>query len=98
MFCEFEMDYNTTELTRMICFVKGEDAVDHRIVSRWFKEFRLGCRNPDCQQRSGGSQTVLEEIEVILSSSTRRVSGELEILHSSVVRHFLTLGKSICSC
>ena len=69
---------------KYICCVKDEGAVDHRIVTRWFKKFCLGYKNVDHQASSGKPKTrdsnlMLQTTEVILVSSTVRVSGEIEI-------------------
>ena len=84
MLYEFEPGHNATEATKNICFAKGEGAVDHNTVTRWFKKFRSGCKNLDDQARSGmpknmSSKAVLQAIEANWASSTRRVSGKMGI-------------------
>ena len=49
MLYEFELGHNTTEATKNIYCVKGESAVDHNTVNRWFKKFCSGCKNLDDQ-------------------------------------------------
>ena len=44
---KFKLSHNGTESTKNICC---EDTVDHKMVSRWFKEFHSGYKN---QARSG---------------------------------------------
>ena len=46
MLYKFELDHNTVvETTKNICYIKGEGAIDHSTVTRWFKKFFLGCKN-----------------------------------------------------
>ena len=52
MLYEFEMDHNAAEATKNICCGKGEGAVDHNAVTRWFKKLCLD------QVRSGKPKTV----------------------------------------
>ena len=97
---EFELGHKAAEATKNIRCAKGEDAVDHSTVTRWFKKFRSGCKNLDDQARSGrpktvDSEAVFQAIEANPKSSTRKVSGELGISQSSVVRRLHDLGKSI---
>ena len=41
MLYDFEQCHNgATEASKKICRAKGEDAVDHSIVTRWLKKFR----------------------------------------------------------
>ena len=75
MFKELERDHNVTKATKNICWTEREDAVDHSIVTRWFKEFRSGCKNQDDQASSSRSESmntvaVLQAIEANLAIST----------------------------
>ena len=48
------MDLVLNNLQWLICHQtkpKGEGAVDHSTVAKWFKEFLLGCKNLDDQVR-----------------------------------------------
>ena len=47
------MGHNTAEATKDYYCMKGKDAVDHCIVTRWFKKFYLGCKNHDEKEKSG---------------------------------------------
>ena len=99
---QFELGHNTTQPTKNIYCMKGEGAVDHSTVTRWFKKFCSSCKNDD-QEKAGRPKTIdskamLQAIEANLLSSTGRVSGKLSISQSSVVYHFHNLNKSIQSC
>ena len=90
MFYGFELSYGSDPK-----YLKGEGAVDHRTVTRWFKKFRSRCKNLDNQTGSGrpktvDSEAVLRAIEANLVSSTRRVSGELD----SVIGYFYDFNRS----
>ena len=43
--------------TKNICYVKGEGAVNLRVVTRWFKKFSPGCKNLDTQAKSDKPKT-----------------------------------------
>ena len=58
---DFEMSHNAAEATKNICCTKDERAVDHSIITRWFKKFCLGCKNLNNQAMSGGPKTVDSE-------------------------------------
>ena len=88
------MLYERHKLKKNICFAKGETST----VTRWLKNFCLGCKNLDDQARTGrlkivDSEVVLQAIETNPTGSIQRVSGELSISQSRVV-HFHDLGKS----
>ena len=102
MLYEFQLGYNVTKAAKITC-MKEEGAVDLGTVSRCFKKFRSGCKNLDDQVKSRRpknvySKTVLQAVATNPVSSTQRVSGELSISQSSVVRHLHDLDKSILSC
>ena len=42
-----KMDDNIAEATKNICCEKGECAVDHYTVTRWFNQFDLVSKSPD---------------------------------------------------
>ena len=88
------------ETTKNICCAKGEGAANHRTVTRWLKKFCLGYKNLDNQAKLGRSKIVdskakLQATEANSVSSTWRVSGELDLLQSSVVHHLHDLNKNI---
>ena len=83
---EFEQGHNTVKTTNNICCAKGEGAVDHI----WLQKFWSGYRNLDNQARTGrfktmGSEAMLQVIKANPVSSTWAVSGELSISQSSPV-------------
>ena len=80
--------------------MKSEDTVDHQTMNGRFKKFRSGYKNLDDQVKSDrpktvDSKTVHQAIATNPSCSICRVSGELGISQSSVVRHLHDSGKSI---
>ena len=95
---ELELDHNTVEETKNICYAKYEGAVDHMI-----QEISLGLLEPNDQAMLGKLKTVhskivLQAIEENPASSPRRVLDDLGILQPSVACHLYNLGKSIRSC
>ena len=101
MLYNFKLGHNITESTKNICCAaKGEGAVDHVTVTRWFKKFCSVCKNLNDQARvdkpkSMDSEAMFQTIETNLVSNTWRVSGELDISHSSMICHRHNFGKSI---
>ena len=45
MFYEFKLRHKITETAKNICYLKGEDTVDHSTQTRWLKKICLGCKN-----------------------------------------------------
>ena len=75
-----ELGHNVSEA--IIFCVKGEGAVDHNTVSRGCKKFRscsknLGNQVSSSRPKTVDSKTILQMVN--LTSSTRRVSGDLGI-------------------
>ena len=67
------------------------------------KEISLELNNLDNQARSARTKSVdyeavLQAIKEYPANSLRRISVELCLLHSSVVRHLYDLNKSTLSC
>ena len=63
------------KITKNICCAKGEGAVDHNTVTRWFKKFHSGCKNINDQISLGkpktmDSKALLLAIEANLTSGT----------------------------
>ena len=86
MLYEFKLGHKVMEITKNICYTKGEGIVNPSTINRWFQKFRLHCKNLDNQARSCN-----------LVSSTQRVSGKLSISQSSVLCHLYIFNKSIWS-
>ena len=49
---KFELHHNAVEVTKNIYCAKAEGTVNHTKVTKWHKNFRLGCKNLDGQSRS----------------------------------------------
>ena len=94
-----QTECNAVGETKNICCSKGENTDNH---NGWFKKIRFGCKDIDDQAKSGkskstDSEAVLWDLEANPESSTRRVSGKLDISLSSVIRHLHDLVESIWS-
>ena len=99
MLYKFILGHNTGEATKKICHAKGEGAVDHTTLTRWFKKFLSDQKNFDNQAKSGRPKTMdSEAIRANQINFTWRVLGELIISQSSVVCHLHDLNKSNHSC
>ena len=82
MLYELHLDYN--------------GAIDHNIVTRGLKKFHKGCKNHDDLTRLGGPKIMdSDTIATNSVSSSQRISGELGISLSSIVRHLHDLDKCI---
>ena len=58
MLYKFELGYKAMEVTKNICYVNGEDAVDLSTVTRLFKQFNLDRQSLANQARSGRPKTL----------------------------------------
>ena len=101
MLSEFKLGYNAAEATKNICYAKGEGAVDHSTVTRWFEKCCSGCKNLNKQASSGkpktmNSEAILQAIEASLVGSTYRVSGKFIIVQSNVICHLHNLSTRSC--
>ena len=84
-------------------YIKCVGALDHSTATRSFEKFCLGWKHFNDQEKSGSpktveSESILQAIEVNLVSSTRKISGELDISEFSQVCHFSGLSKSKQNC
>ena len=100
MLYELELGHDAVEATSNICCAKEVDKVDYGTITRCFKKFCSSCKNLDDRVRTGrakavGSKAIFWAIEVTLTSSTQRVSGELTTLQYTVVCYFHDLSKII---
>ena len=95
---EFELDYNAAaEATKNIYCSKNEGTVDDR-GSKNFTWVTRSTRISNWRRtKTVDSEAVLQSIEANLASSTRRVSGELSISQSCMLRHFHQIDKNILS-
>ena len=98
MLYDLELSQNAAEDTKNICCAKDGVAVDHSTVTWWLKNFCMGCRKLDPQAKGQVGlevETTLKAIEANQVSRNRRISGELGISLSNVVRYFHDLNKLI---
>ena len=58
MLYEFKLGHNAAEATKNSPCVKGEDAVDHNTISRWFKKFCSVCKDPQQSERTSRPNTM----------------------------------------
>ena len=84
MLYEFQLGYNTMDVTKNICCVKGAGTVDPSTVTRWLKQFCLSCKNLNKQANSWRPKTVYFEavnqtLETNEVNSTQRVLSMLGI-------------------
>lgn len=89
---------NATKAAEKICQVEGENLVSDAVARFWYRKFKNGEVGLEDQPRSGRPNTVDTEalrnaVEANPSTSTRRLSDELDIPQTSVVRHLHALGK-----
>ena len=99
MFYVLELDHNTAETTKNICSAKGKDAVDPSTFTKLLKKLCSSYKNLDDQTSSGRpktmeSPTMLKTVGGNLVDNSWRLSGELDILQSSVVCQLHNLHKS----
>ena len=87
----FELGHNAAETTKNICYTKDKGAVDDSTVTRWFKKFRLVCKNRNDWVKSGKSKIVDSEDVFQIHRSK---SDELGILQFRVFYHIQDLSKS----
>ena len=78
--------------------MEGEEVVSVRTAQKWFKKFSEGHTDLRDEPRSDRPMTVNTEairaaVEANSSTSTRRLSAELDIPQTSVVRHLKAIGK-----
>ena len=78
--------------------MEEEEIVSVRTAQKWFKKFSEGHTDLRDEPRSGCPMTVNTEairaaVEANPSTSTRRLSAELDIPQTSVVRHLKAIGK-----
>ena len=54
---ESKLGHNYMEATKNICCLKGQGAVDHNTLTKWFKRFCSNFKNLINQVRSGKPKT-----------------------------------------
>ena len=80
----WKQGFNATAAARKICEVEGDDVVLDRTAWIWFKKFDDGDTDLRDKSRSGrptavDSEAIREAIEANPSTSTRRLSAELDV-------------------
>ena len=93
------------EATKNVCCIKGESAVDHNKVTRWFKKFCSGFKNLNNQATD--SEVMLQAIKANLMSSashspvwfinsmtSAKVSGAAKFCHT-LLKYCKTFDSSI---
>lgn len=94
----WKQNFNASAAARKICEVEGKDVVTTRIAQTWFKKFNIGENELQDKPRSGRPVTMncemlRKSVEGNPSTSTRRLSAELDVAQRTVVRHLKTIGK-----
>lgn len=95
---EFKMGRKAAETARKINSAFGPGTVKERTVQWWFKKFCKGDQSLEDEERSGRSSEVDNDqlraiVEADPVTTTRKVAKELNINHSTVVRHLKQIGK-----
>ena len=76
---KFQLDHDTMEATKNICYTKDNGTVNYFTITRLFKKFCWGCKNLNNQSKLD-CETVLQAIEANLANSTQRVQCGLPCL------------------
>ncbi|XP_017368133.1 histone-lysine N-methyltransferase SETMAR isoform X2 [Cebus imitator] len=95
---EFKMGRKAAETTRNINNAFGPGTANERTVQWWFKKFCKGDESLEDEERSGRPSEVDNDhlraiIEADPLTTTREVAEELNVNHSTVVRHLKQIGK-----
>lgn len=94
----WKQNVNATQAVQKICDVEGEDFVSIRVAQKWFKKFNEGREDLQDKRRPGRPITtdfgsIRNAVEANPSTSTRRLSDELGIPKTSVLRHLHSMDK-----
>lgn len=73
--------------------MEGDDVVSERTARDWFKKFDDGDKSRSGRPTTVDSESIREAIEANPSTSTRRLSAELDVSQTSVIRHLHALDK-----
>ena len=95
----FKLGRKAAETARDINDAFGPGTTNERVAQRWFKKFRNGDESLKDEDGRGRPTAVNNEhlkalIEADPRKTTREVAVELEVDHSTVVRHLKQIGKS----
>ena len=95
---QFKLGRKAAETAHDISDAFGTGTADERVAQRWFKKFRN--RDESLEDEGRGRPTAVdnEHLKVIIEAdprkTTREVVVEIEVDHSTVVRHLKQIGKS----
>ena len=99
MLSEFERGYSALKTIKSISYAKVESRIDQSRVNKLLNKFRSTFKILDDQERPSRPKTV--DFEALFKAkkknrkgSTPRISDDLGISQSSVVRHLHDLSKS----
>lgn len=95
---EFKLKHNAVEATRNINDAWGEGTASKRTTRRWFAKFRNGDTTLKEAEGRGRPSDVDDDIlkafiEANPTVTTREAANELNVNHTTVVRHLKQLGK-----
>ena len=93
-FYEFKLGRNAAQTARNINEIWGEGSVNECTVQRWYQKFRSGNTSLDDEPHARGPSAIDNEllkqlIEADPRKTTREVAEELNVSHSTVVRHLM---------
>ena len=96
---QFKLGRKAAETARDINAAFGPGTTNERVAQRWFKKFHNGDKSLKDEDDRGRPTTVNNEhlkalIEADPRKTTLEVAVELEVDHSTVVRHLKQIGKS----
>ena len=96
---QFKLGQKATETARDINDAFGLGTINERVAQRWFKKICNGDESLKDEDGHGRPTAVNNEhlkalIEADPRKTTREVAVELEVDHSTVVRHLKRIGKS----
>ena len=93
----WKQEFQADEASKKICEVE-EDVVSIRTAQKWFKKFNEGHTYLRDDPRSGrpitmNTEAIRDAVEANSSTSTRRLSVELDIPQKPVIQHLSTIRK-----
>ena len=96
---QFKLGRKAAETARDINDTFGPGTTNERVAQRWFKKFRNGDESLENEDGRGRPTAVdNEHLKTLIESdprkTTREVAVEIEVDHSTVVRHLKQIGKS----
>nr|CDJ90590.1 histone-lysine N-methyltransferase SETMAR [Haemonchus contortus] len=98
-FYEFKLGGTAARTARNIIEVWGQGSVNECTVQRWFQKFRTGTTSLE-DEPYGSRPTTLDNdqlkasVEVNPHETTRDIAKELNVHHTTIVRHLKQIGKT----